>query len=126
MVLGLDQFFRAVNVAHKLALAHMLPRAWSPHFVGESTTLAFSMLVGAVGVETWVKLASGLDVCKLAAFSLAIGSVTADGHTGMLKVTVGVRAMREESAHGLCLVGGANRRRRVASGALFVLASGTE
>lgn len=104
--LRLDQLLRSIHICNKLALADMFSRVRGPHLVGVSTTLTLSVLVGALGVQAGIELAGGLDMCKLATFGLAVGSITADWHTRVLELTVGVGAMREEPTHGLGLVRG--------------------
>lgn len=86
----------------------MLPRVRSPHLVGVSTALALGVLIGALGVQAGIKLAGGLDMCKLASFSLAVGSIAADWHTRVLEGTGGVGTVRKEPTHGLCLVSGSH------------------
>lgn len=104
--LRLDQLLRSIQISNELALADMFPRVRSPHLVCVSTALTLSVLIGALGVQAGIELAGSLDMCELASFGLAVGSITADWHTWVLELTVGVGAMREEPTHGLGLVCG--------------------
>lgn len=104
--LRLDQLLRSIHICNKLALADMFSRVRSPHLVGVSTALTLSVLVGTLGVQAGIELAGSLDMCKLASFGLAVGSIAADWHTRVLELTVRVGAMREEPTHGLGLVRG--------------------
>jgi hypothetical protein len=121
--LGLDQFLRRVLIFNELAFA-----CWSrrcPNLVTEVTALTLGVLVCAARVHAGVKLASNLDVGKLATFGLAVGTIAAHRHIRVLEVAVWVSAVREESAHLFGLVGGLDGGRWVATSAFAVLASGT-
>lgn len=108
--LGLDQLLRSIGIGNKFTLADVLSGSRCPHLVGEGAALAFGMLVMTGRVQTRVEFAGGLDVCELASFRLAVGSIATDRHAGVLEVAMGVGTIGEESAHGLGLVGRSHRR----------------
>lgn len=102
--LRLDEFLWFPIFLHKLALAHMSSGIRSPDLVPNSTLLTLSVLVRAAGVHTRVEFAGGLKVCEFASFGLAVGTVAAKRHVGVLEMAELVGAMWVEPAHFLCLV----------------------
>ena len=68
-------------------LAHMFPSlVCCPHLIAVfAAFLTLSMLVDAVRIQAGIVLAHDLDVCELATFSIAVGSVAAYRHGRMPK-----------------------------------------
>jgi hypothetical protein len=121
--LGLDQFLRRVHIFNKVSFIQCFSRC--PGFVAEVATLTLGVFVCAARVHAGGKLASNLDVGKLATFGFAVGTIAAHRHIGVLEVAVWVSAVGEESAHLFGLVSGLDGGRWVATSAFAVLASGT-
>lgn len=124
--LWFDELLLSLGVLNKLAFAQMIARARGPDFVGESPPLALSMLVWAARVHARIEFAGSLDMGEFAPLLRAVGTIAAKRHVGVLEMTVGVGAVREEPAHLLGLVGRLDSGRWVAAAALFVLASGSK
>lgn len=99
--LRLYQLFWHILILHKFALADMLR---CPYFVGERTALTLGMFVRATRVHAWIEFAGSLNMRELASFGRAAGTVAAKWHVRVLKVTMRVGAMGEESAHLLGLM----------------------
>jgi hypothetical protein len=122
-VSGYNQLLTAVLV-DKLPLTNMaLAPIGCPHFVRERATLAILMLEEAVPVLAGLELAHRLYVRKLASLHVAVPTIAARGHVGVLERTVSVGAVGVEFALLLILMCPLNSRRRMASDALPVLAS---
>lgn len=75
-----------------------------PHLVGEGSTLAVLVLVGAVAVGARIELAHGLKMGELAAFDRAITSIPTGWHFRVLERALWICAVRVEFALLVALV----------------------
>ena len=91
-ILSLDELLGAI--IHKLPLANVLSSlASGPDLILEASLLSVLVREGAVGVETRVEFALGLDMCKLAVRVCAAGAVPAERHRWVLEGALRVLAI---------------------------------
>jgi len=108
-VLSLDELLG--TIIHKLPLTDVLGTlASGPDLILEASLLSVLVREGAVGVETRVEFALGLNMCKLAVRVCAAGTVPAERHRGVLERALRVLAIGKEFAVLLALVSKTGRR----------------